>query len=112
LNHVKDDHTDQPDRPSLYIGRDASNGHGVMFAIDLRQMWGAKGLEKWKYVSDARGRNHPGGFFPESAMERAFAPLDPVPADRLVYNALHGPIYPDLIETADSEPQHRRKLGI
>jgi hypothetical protein len=88
---------------------DASDGHGALFAIDVRKLWGAKGEQKWDIAARAVPKDV---FSPAPRLDlRPFEGNAPVSADRLVYNVLHGGIYDQLVDTPDQGQQLIRNIG-
>jgi hypothetical protein len=88
---------------------DVSEGHGVVFALDLSKYWGAEALRKWEIAARGQSKDV---FSPARRLD--LAPFDanqPVPADRLAYNLLHGGVYNDLIDTPEFGRQLNRRLG-
>jgi len=92
---------------------DASDGHGIVFAIPITKYWNDQGQRKWNYAAAAQGRRP---FSP--APRLALAPFQadtPVAADRLAYNVLHGAVYNEMINTPAGNGagrQLKQQLGI
>lgn len=97
------------DASDIVSPEEASDGHGVVFAIDLRAFWGAEGEQKWDIAARAEPKDV---FSPAPRLDlRPFEANAPVSADRLVYNLLHGGIYDQLIETPGFGRNLIRDLG-
>lgn len=88
---------------------DASDGHGLVFAIPIEKMWGAKATNKWNIVAAATTKQV---FSPAPRLDlRSFPADQPVSADRLAYNVLHGGVYNQLLEFPGRGTQLYRTLG-
>jgi len=75
---------------------DASDGHGLVYAINIEKLWGEKAVRKWSIVASAVSKQV---FSPAPRLDlRPFPADQPVSADRLAYNVLHGGIYNQLLE--------------
>lgn len=84
---------------------DVSEGHGIVFAFNIKDLWLDKADRKWTAVSSAITKRV---FSPAPQLDlRRFDGDAPVSADRLAYNLLHGGIYNQLIDTP---PQGRALL--
>lgn len=97
------------DAADIVSPEDVSEGHGVVYALDLRAYWGARAEQKWTIAARAVTKRV---FSPAPRLDlRAFEGNQPVSADRLVYNVLHGGIYDLLIDTPEFGRDLMRTLG-
>lgn len=92
-----------------------TSGHGLVFAIDIRQFLTGDSAEKWKWIADGRPIDLGGGGNQDLAAPlrlAAFDPDAPVPADRLAYNMMHGGIYTALMDTVLWRYDFEEELGV
>lgn len=83
---------------------DVSEGHGLVFAIPIDKLWGDQASRKWSVVASAVAKQV---FSPAPRLDlRPFPADQPVSADRLAYNVLHGGIYNQLLDF----PEYGRQL--
>ncbi|MDA9951165.1 hypothetical protein N9D31_01195 [Oligoflexaceae bacterium] len=105
----------------IVTGKDASDGYGLVFAVDTRSFWGqansADGPSIWNCI--ARPLSESGqqllseGVISVDAMSvRNFDADRPVSAAQLVYNLLHPNIYNEVIDTPSNQSGLLRMLGI
>lgn len=88
---------------------DASDGHGLVFAIPIEKMWGAKATNKWNVAAAATSKQV---FSPAPRLDlRSFPADQTVGADRLAYNVLHGGVYNQLLEFPGRGTQLYKTLG-
>jgi hypothetical protein len=94
----------------IVLGEDVSDGHGLLFAFDIRKFWGDKAQRNWQTVAGGRGKN----VFASAPAQslRSFPADEPVRVDRLAYNLTHGKVYNVLIDNPPYEQNLRRQQGI
>ena len=92
---------------------DVSEGHGLVFALELDKYWGAEAAQKWSFTAAGRQQRAFSPITPQQALPpRAFDGSKAVPFDRLVYNMLHGGMYIALTDMEASGTRQKQKLGI
>ena len=98
-----------PDATDIVSPEDISEGYGVVYALNLPAFWGSRAIQKWNIVASARTKRI---FSPAPRLDlAAFNADQPIAADRLVYNLLHGGIYNQLLDILPNGGQQKRKIG-
>jgi hypothetical protein len=97
----------------IYVGEDASDGNGMLFAFDVRKIFGAANAEaKWRLVSGADTRGVSGMISaPQYGRLKRFKYSNLEAVSRVVYNLLSPGVYVQLLDTPAFERGLRQEKG-
>jgi hypothetical protein len=99
-------------KPEISIPVDISEGTGLVFALNLQEIWGTGGTANWNFLAACSAkRNIQISPAPRGDCQ-AFNADQPVAAERFVFNAVHGGPYANIHKTPPSFSSFRQKYSL
>lgn len=97
--------------PEIDVPEDVSEGAGLVFALDIRKVWGADADRNWSFLVNCTPKSNirisPA---PEGDCER-MANDAPLPIPQFVFNATNGGPYANIFKTPPSFDSFERKFN-